>query len=54
MEVVSKEERQVFERVSSRSNRCVVVYDGNCCITKHPEETHVKLRDEASLRKGEV
>jgi hypothetical protein len=27
MEVVSKEERQVFGRVSSWSNRCVVVYD---------------------------
>jgi hypothetical protein len=56
MEVVrkSKEERHVFGRVSSWSNRCVVVYDGNRCIAKHPERTHVKLRDEASLRKGEV
>ena len=54
MEVVSKEERHEFGRVSSRSNRCVVVYDGNRCIAKHPEGTHVKLRDEASLRRGEV
>jgi hypothetical protein len=54
MEVVRKEERQVFGRVSSWSNSCVVVYDGNRCMAKHPERTHVKLRDEASLRKGEV
>jgi hypothetical protein len=29
MEVVRKEERDVFGRASSRSNRCVVVYDEN-------------------------
>jgi hypothetical protein len=28
------------------------MYDGNRCIAKHPEKTHVKLRDEASLRRG--
>jgi hypothetical protein len=44
----------VFRRVSSSSNRYVVVYDGNRCIAKHPESTHVKLRDEASLRRGKV
>jgi hypothetical protein len=54
MEVVRKEERHLFGHVSPRNNRCVVVYDGNRCIAKHPEETYVKLRDEASLRKGEV
>jgi hypothetical protein len=54
MEVVSKEEKHVFGRVSSRSNRCVVVYDGNRCIAKHPERTHVKLRDEAFPRRGEM
>ena len=54
MEVVRKEERHVFGRVSSRSNRFVVVYDGNRCIAKHSERTHVKLLDEASLRRGEV
>jgi hypothetical protein len=54
MEVVRKEERQVFGCVLSRSNRCVVVYNGNRCIAKHPERTRVKLRNEASLRMGEV
>jgi hypothetical protein len=53
MEVVRNEERHVFVRVSSRSNRCVVVYDGSHCIVK-PERTHVKLWDEVSLRRGEV
>jgi hypothetical protein len=48
MEVV----RNVFGPVSSWNNRCVVVYDGNRCIAKHPEGTHVKLRDEAFPEKG--
>jgi hypothetical protein len=56
MEVVRKEERHVFGRVSSLNNRCVAVLDGNRCIAKHSERTHVKLWDEleASPRKGEV
>jgi hypothetical protein len=51
MEVIRKEERNVFRRLSSRSNRCVVVYDGNRCIAEHPERTHIQLRDEAFLRR---
>jgi hypothetical protein len=49
---VRKEERHMFGRVSSRSDRCVVVYDGNRCIVKHAERIRIKLRDEASLRRG--
>jgi hypothetical protein len=32
----------------------VVVYDGNRWIAKTSERIHVKLRDEASLRRGEL
>jgi hypothetical protein len=52
MKVIRKEKRHVFGRVSSWSNRCVVVYDRNRCIAKQPERTHVMLRDVTSLRRG--
>jgi hypothetical protein len=37
--------------VMSRNNSVVVKHGWCCCCVKHPERSHVKLRDEASLRR---
>jgi hypothetical protein len=42
-----------YSDVDSSRNDMIVVKHGWCrCIAKHPERTHVKLRDEAFLRRG--
>jgi hypothetical protein len=47
-----KERRMTWKKCEN--DMVIVVHSWYRCCAKHPKRTHVKLRDEASLREEEV